>query len=105
VKQLRATAELLWGFHKIRILHLAAAGHGSPPELLESLRRHDRHLNLPALNRVLLRMVRNGWLASRKRPVDSSPDYAITSKGRVVLKTARTHLNVLVALPQHRNRQ
>ena len=90
--QAKLTAALLLDLNKVRILHYAGTGPVSSLSLRETLRSHNCPVNLSTLNRILLRMARYGWLASKQRNRGALANYSLTSKGRVALNTARTHL-------------
>jgi hypothetical protein len=73
------TGALLLDFSKVRILHYAAVGPVNHLSLREALRSRGCSLSASTLNRILLRMARNGWRENAGR---GSPDYSLTPKGR-----------------------
>jgi DNA-binding PadR family transcriptional regulator len=101
----KQTAALLLDFNKVRILHDAASGPVSRLSLTQKLQSHGCSVSLATLERVLLRMVRNGWLASKKPALGTPTDYSLTAKGRVVLNAARNHLKTLAATLHDPRRQ
>lgn len=88
-RRTRHTTALLLDFSKVRILHYAAIEPAKHLSLHETPRGHGCSPSASTLNRILLRMARNGWLKSADR---GSPDYSPTSKGREALNFCRARL-------------
>jgi len=89
----RHTGALLPDFSKVRILHCAAIEPVNHLSLRETLHGQGCSVSASALNRILLRMARNGWLKSAGR---GSPDYSLTPKGCQALNLYRARLKDLV---------
>jgi DNA-binding PadR family transcriptional regulator len=92
----KETAALLLSFCKVRILHYAAAQPVPSSGILERLRSHGCTVAPATLNRILLRMSRNGWLKSKPASANTHRrTYSLTPKGRAVLDLARKSLKQL----------
>ena len=94
----REATALRTSFRRVRILHHAAAQSVRTPGMLEKLRRGDATIDAPVLNRILHRMVRNGWLKTSRAPGPGSrlpSAFSLTAKGRGVLDLARERLKGL----------
>jgi DNA-binding PadR family transcriptional regulator len=97
----KATTALLSNFLALRILHYAAAKPVRTFWILEALLSHGFSVNVPTLNRILVRMARAGWLKTKSPSRDDGYDhraYAITAKGHQALTLARERLKDLVRM-------
>ena len=99
----KESSTLLSSFCKVRILHYAAAKPVTSLRILEQLRNHGCSITPATLNRILLRLTRNGWLKV-KSPAGPSRrahrTHSLTPKGRKGLNLSRGWLTDLVEVLQ-----